>query len=110
MCSEDERFGSVEECGAMARGDGDAPLGVKRDDRRSVKRRSHMAFPATFSYLLPLYVQWARRSSGKTSDATMTYMDFSCKKIYRISIRFFNDLSIGMKVNCKKTAIKGQVP
>ena len=57
--------GSVEKRRAMARGHGDAPLGVERDDRRSVKCRSHMAVLATFSYLLPLYGQRARRSSVK---------------------------------------------
>src|SRR5258708_39470552 len=48
----------------MARGDSDAPFGVERDDRRSVKRRFHMALCATFFYLLPPYPKltwWSSR-------------------------------------------------
>jgi hypothetical protein len=63
MRSEHQPFARIEQSGAMTRRDRDATLGVKRNDRRSVKRSSHaplMAVCATFFYLFPLYWGFAR--------------------------------------------------
>jgi hypothetical protein len=54
MRGDNEGLAAIEQCVAMARWNSDATLGVERNDRRSMKPSTHMAFPATFPYLLPL--------------------------------------------------------
>ena len=54
MRGDNQRLAAIEQCVAMARWNSDATLGVERNDRRSMKPSTHMAFPATFPYLLPL--------------------------------------------------------
>src|SRR5205807_5524140 len=54
MRGDHEGLAAIEQRVAMARWNSDATLGVERNDRRSMKASTHMALPATFSYLLPL--------------------------------------------------------
>src|SRR5712692_2965434 len=93
---------------AMARGNSDATFCVERDDRRSVKRCAHMAFCATFSYLLPLYWQNHPRVKPFFPVGTKTYGAFRELILYNIVLLKINGLNNAIEVDCKELGYRSK--